>query len=221
MKGKLAGEGGTTLFEPDLLLPAQFFAALKQKAQTRGERRLMIAILEDAIVCFQKNLWAPWRMDYISGLGVRGDECFLCRAVAQPQDDERNYVLWRGPQTITILNLFPYNSGHLLIAPTTHLAGLEELTDDALLELIKRTRDAKRVLEDALHAQGFNIGINIGHCAGAGLPGHLHVHVVPRWAGDTNFMTVLGDVKVIPQALAETRRVFLESAARLGLPQPS
>lgn len=169
---------------------------------------------------FEKNLWAPWRMEYIAGLGAPdAGDCFLCRTASRPQDDERNYVLWRSPATITLLNLFPYNSGHLLIAPTAHAAGLEDIPEPKLLELIARTRDAKLVLEAALHAQGFNIGINIGHCAGAGLPGHLHIHVVPRWAGDTNFMAVVGDAKVIPQALAETRRLFLETAAQLGLPR--
>lgn len=167
---------------------------------------------------FQKNLWAPWRMDYIHGLGT-GDEdgCFLCDALQHPQHDELNNVLWRGPQTLVMLNRFPYTSGHVLIAPTAHVAELEDLPDDVLLELMQRTRDAKRVLQAALAAQGFNIGMNLERCAGAGLPEHLHVHVVPRWRGDTNFMPVLADVKVIPQSLAEVRRRFLEEAKELSL----
>lgn len=167
----------------------------------------------------QQNLWAPWRMEYIAGLGPGGaDECFLCAAGARPDDDEQSFVLWRGAHTLTILNRFPYSTGHALIAPLAHRGELHELADEVLLELLHRTRDAQRTLQAALHAQGFNIGLNLGRCAGAGLPGHLHVHVVPRWGGDTNFMPVLGDVKVIPQALGETRRAFLAAAAQLGLP---
>ncbi len=167
---------------------------------------------------FQKNLWAPWRMEYISGLGPDSNgECFLCQVIQHPQDDEQHHVLWRSAQTVVLLNLFPYSSGHVLVAPTAHLAEPEDLTDDVLLELMHRTRDAKRVLQAALNAQGFNLGINLGRCAGAGLPGHLHVHVVPRWNGDINFMAVLGDVKVMPQSLVDVHRLFLAKAAELGL----
>lgn len=168
---------------------------------------------------FKHNLWAPWRMEYIRTLRPdQTEECFLCRALANPQNDEQDHVLWRGPRTIAVLNRFPYSSGHTLVAPAPHVAQLEDLDDATLLELMQRTRDVRRVLEAALRAQGFNIGLNLGRCAGAGLPGHLHVHVVPRWNGDTNFMPVLGDVTVIPQSLREIRRLFLESAAGLGLP---
>ncbi|MEW6252746.1 MAG: HIT domain-containing protein [Planctomycetota bacterium] len=166
---------------------------------------------------FQHNLWAPWRMEYIDSLGT-GEACFLCRAVADMADDESNHVLWRGAQTIALLNRFPYSCGHVLIAPRGHVGELEELPDAVLLELMQWTRDVKRVLQTAMHAQGFNIGLNLGHCAGAGLPEHVHVHVVPRWNGDVNFMAVLGDVKVIPQSLVNVRLLLLEEAARLGLP---
>ncbi len=168
---------------------------------------------------YQKNLWAPWRMEYIDGIGS-GAECFLCRALAtSPEQDEQFHVLWRGPQTIALLNRCPYRSGHVLIAPRLHVGEPEQLPDAVMLELLQRTCAAKRVLQAALHAQGFNIGINLGHCAGVGLPEHVHVHVVPRWAGDTHVMAVLGDVKVIPQSLAAVRRLFLEHAATLGLPR--
>ena len=167
---------------------------------------------------FQPCLWAPWRMEYIANLHPAvADECFLCRAVAHPQDDEANHVLWRSGQTVALLNLFPYNSGHALVAPTAHVRSLEDLPDNVLHELMGRTRDVKRVLEAALNAQGFNIGINLGRCAGAGLPDHVHVHVVPRWGGDTNFMAILGNAKVIPQSLQAVRRLFLEKATELGL----
>jgi len=167
---------------------------------------------------FQTNLWAPWRMEYLEKLGAGDNErCFLCRAIETPRDDEQNHVLWRTDHTLTLLNRFPYSSGHALVAPVTHAAQLEDLPDDVLLDLMRTARDAKRALEAALQAQGFNIGMNLGHCAGAGLPGHLHVHVVPRWSGDTNFMPVLGDVKVIPQSLAEVHRRFLAAAQELAL----
>ncbi len=168
---------------------------------------------------FQQNLWAPWRMEYIQSLKDAGDNegCFICAAVARPAEDEARLVLDRRGQTITLLNRFPYSSGHTLVAPLRHAASLEDLPEDVLLELMRRTRDVKRVLERALAAQGFNIGINLGHCAGAGLPGHLHVHVVPRWNGDVNFMAVLGDVKVIPQSLDEVRRRYASAAEALGL----
>lgn len=164
---------------------------------------------------FQQNLWAPWRMEYIHSLeGTRGnDGCFLCKTFENPADDEANYVLRRCDRALVMLNRFPYSSGHTLIAPTMHVAQLEDIPDDLLLELMQETRAAKSILAEALNPQGFNIGINLGHCAGAGLPGHLHIHIVPRWSGDTNFMAVLGDVKVIPQSLAETRRLYLETAA--------
>jgi ATP adenylyltransferase len=167
---------------------------------------------------FQHNLWAPWRMEYIAGLHTGDGTCFLCQAISNPAGDEQRHVLWRGDKTITLLNLFPYNSGHVLIAPCAHCGRLEDLSDPLLLDLMRRTRDAKRVLEAALGAQGFNIGINLGRCAGAGLPEHLHIHVVPRWSGDTNYMAVLGDVKVIPQSLVAVRTLFLTKAAELGLP---
>lgn len=167
---------------------------------------------------FQKNLWAPWRMQYIEELSAAAPgECFLCRVIARPDEDEKNYVLWRDPRALVLLNLFPYSSGHVLVAPSQHVAEPEDLADQDLLALARRVRDAKRVLQAALGAEGFNIGLNLGRCAGAGLPNHLHVHVVPRWNGDVNFMPVLADVKVIPQSLAAVRELFLSKASELGL----
>jgi len=166
------------------------------------------------------NVWAPWRMEYIEGLEQARDsgQCFLCRYRDSPQDDGPNHVLWRSPLTLTVLNRFPYTSGHLLVAPTLHCGQPEELPEDMLLELARRVRDAKRVLQGILQAEGFNIGMNLGRCAGAGLPDHLHWHVVPRWTGDTNFMAVTGGVRVIPQALEEIDQKFRALAAQLGLP---
>ena len=168
---------------------------------------------------FQKNLWAPWRMEYIESLPSGTGECFLCRDRDHADDDEANYVLWRGPHTLVLLNQFPYSNGHVLVAPRQHVPTLEDLPEDALLEMMCRIRDAKRVLEKAVAAQGFNIGFNVGACAGAGLPGHLHAHIVPRWSGDVNYMAVLGNTRVLPQALAKTAAQFRDTAAALGLPK--
>jgi ATP adenylyltransferase len=166
----------------------------------------------------QKNIWAPWRMAYIEGLGGTGKDCFLCHNFAHPDGDAENHVLWRGQDTLVVLNRFPYNSGHVLIAPARHVAEFEDVPENTLARLMGLVRDTKLALQEAMRPQGFNIGINLGHCAGAGLPGHLHIHVVPRWVGDTNFMPVLDAIKVIPQSLDETRRAFLAAAEKLNLP---
>jgi ATP adenylyltransferase len=167
-----------------------------------------------------ENVWAPWRMEYIAALENKdGDQdCFLCRYRDTPQEDHQNHVLWRSPQTLTMLNRFPYTNGHLLVAPTMHCGQPEDLPEEVLIELAVRIRDAKRVVQQVVNAQGFNIGMNLGRCAGAGLPGHLHWHVVPRWAGDTNFMAVTGAVRVIPQALLVVDEKFRALSVELGLP---
>ena len=143
-------------------------------------------------------IWAPWRMQYI--LEPKSDGCFLCEAVGS-SDDRANFVLERREHCFSIFNRFPYNNGHLLIAPNAHKADLTDLDDAELDELIRLTRDTKQLLSRALSPHGFNIGINLGRCAGAGVPGHLHIHIVPRWNGDTNFMPVTGNTKVIGQSL--------------------
>jgi len=165
------------------------------------------------------NLWAPWRMKYIAGLADDDDgDCFLCRYRDTPADDVPNRVLWRSERTLTLLNRFPYTSGHLLIAPTVHCGSPEETPDDVWVEAILRVRDAVRVLQKALGPEGFNLGMNLARCAGAGLPDHVHWHVVPRWSGDTNFMTVTGETRVIPEDPDATYRNLLAAAAALGLP---
>jgi ATP adenylyltransferase len=144
-------------------------------------------------------------MEYIRALAKSGGEqrCFLCDAVNAASHEERRarLVLWSTEHSIVLINLFPYTNGHLLIAPKAHKPDLEQLSRDELLDLQLQTTRCVEVLKRALSPQGFNIGINLGRCAGAGLPGHLHQHVVPRWGGDTNFMTVLGEVRVVPQAI--------------------
>ncbi len=156
---------------------------------------------------FNTNLWAPWRMEYIDSLSDEKQEgCFLCRAAENPQDDEKSLVLYRGESCFVIMNRFPYNTGHLLIAPYKHEGQMEQLEDEILCEIMKLTKKFKSILQSVLKAEGFNIGINISHCAGAGLPGHFHLHIVPRWSGDTNFMTVVGSAKVIPEHIVRTYR---------------
>ncbi len=167
---------------------------------------------------FQRCVWAPWRMEYIEELSTHADQgCFLCRYHQTPADDRQNRVLWRSEKTLVALNRFPYSSGHVLIAPAAHQAQPEDLPEDVLAELMLRLRDVKRILARALDAQGFNIGMNLGRCAGAGLPDHLHWHVVPRWEGDTNFMPVLADVKVVPETLDRICAKFAAARAQLGL----
>jgi len=148
-----------------------------------------------------KHLWAPWRMEYIQ---MKKDEgCILCEKPRQ-NTDSLNYILYRGNLNFVIMNTYPYNPGHLMIAPYQHLASLEELTDEVLHEHIDIVRRCITVLRQMFRPGGFNLGINIGKAAGAGIEGHVHTHIVPRWPGDNNFMPVIADVKVVPEALAET-----------------
>lgn len=162
-----------------------------------------------------ERLWAPWRMTYIGGIPDHRSRCFLCDIVAG-SDDAANLVVERRERTFVVLNRFPYNNGHTLVCPRAHKATLDELSDEEHLELMQATRDMVALLTRVMHPDGFNIGLNLGLAAGAGLPGHLHMHIVPRWNGDTNFMPVLGDVKVIPQALEDLHRALAE--ARKGRP---
>lgn len=161
-----------------------------------------------------EQLWAPWRLAYVAGderaeptpveklsLLPGGDpDCFVCRAVVDTAD-RANLVVHRGTHTVTILNRYPYNNGHLLVAPRQHLGRLGELAPEVHLECSQVLTQLVDVLEQVIRAEGFNVGLNLGRVAGAGLPGHLHWHIVPRWSGDTNFMPVLAGAKVIPQAL--------------------
>lgn len=164
-----------------------------------------------------KNLWAPWRINYIRNLD-KSNGCFICQAHKTPADDDKNFVLWRTKRSIVILNRFPYNNGHLLIAPTRHIPDLETTSDDELLELMKLIRECQKALSLAIAPHGFNIGMNFGRCAGAGLPGHLHIHLVPRWDGDTNFMTVCSDTDVISQSMTELLELLKKVSKEHNLP---
>ena len=148
------------------------------------------------------HLWAPWRLSYVATAKELNtdDPCFICRGLAGT-DDRANLLALRTPGSVVVLNRFPYNNGHLLVAPRAHKGRLDELTPEELLETMETLRHMVRVLDKLMKPDGYNVGLNLGHAAGAGLPGHLHWHVVPRWHGDTNFMPILGDVKVIVQSL--------------------
>jgi ATP adenylyltransferase len=146
-------------------------------------------------------LWAPWRLNYILVAKDKpADSCFVCDALGA-SDDRENLVVLRTERSVVMLNRFPYNNGHLLIAPQAHKGQLEQLTDEEMLDLMRCLRRMTTVLRAVLEPHGFNIGVNLGRTAGAGLPGHFHWHMVPRWEGDTNFMPVLAETKVINQSL--------------------
>jgi ATP adenylyltransferase len=146
-------------------------------------------------------IWAPWRMAYI--LSDKAAGCIFCEKPCQQRDAE-NYLLWRGRTAFVMLNLYPYNNGHLMVVPYRHVASLTDLTAAQRADLFEVTAACEAILRQVLHPQGFNIGLNLGAAAGAGIAEHLHMHLVPRWAGDTNYMTVVGELRVIPQALEQT-----------------
>jgi ATP adenylyltransferase len=151
-----------------------------------------------------EQLWAPWRLSYIVNSRDEppdGEHCFLCRYREDLSHDDENFVVVRGESTFVVLNRFPYNNGHLLVAPLAHKGSLDELNDGEFLECQHQLRTMTHLYGRVLTPDGFNIGLNLGRVAGAGLPGHLHWHLVPRWSGDTNFMTLLDDVRVISQSL--------------------
>ncbi len=169
-----------------------------------------------------KTLWAPWRMKYIqedAGEEKTEDasECIFCPRIAAT-DDATNLIVARRPLSVVFMNKYPYNGGHALIMPSRHVADMDDLDDPELLELFDTVRITKRAIDAVMSPHGYNIGINLGLVAGAGVPGHLHVHVVPRWNGDTNFMPVFGDVKVIPEDVHVTRDKLAEAFARITQP---
>jgi ATP adenylyltransferase len=150
-----------------------------------------------------RNLYAPWRMEYIAGPAPTG--CLFCRVEeAPPSEDADNLVVHRDPEALVIMNRYPYNSGHLMVAPRSHTGSLTGLDDPATLALWRLVRRALNVLRELMTPEGFNVGVNEGRAAGAGIPDHVHVHVVPRWNGDTNFMPVVGEVKVVNEHLRRT-----------------
>ena len=160
-----------------------------------------------------KVLWAPWRMEYILSDQKRG-ECIFC-----PGDDlsadEASLILYVGSLTMIMMNRFPYINGHLLVAPLRHVPDLESLTEDEILDMLLMVRKSIGVLKRVMSPEGFNVGLNLGRVAGAGLETHLHFHIVPRWNGDNNYMSVLGEVRVIPEHIIETYRKLLPHFRKL------
>jgi len=176
-----------------------------------------------------EQLWAPWRLQYIQSkvseaepepsadayLPGADPKCFLCQAVAEP-DCPRRHVVRRTERTITVLNRYPYNNGHLLVAPVRHQGRFDQLAGQEHGALAEEIARMVALLEAVIHPDGFNIGLNLGRVAGAGLPGHLHWHIVPRWNGDTNFMPVLASVNVVPQSLEALWEALLAEISRQG-----
>lgn len=148
------------------------------------------------------RLWSPWRYAYVS-TARPGDACIFCEKAVEGRDAE-NFVVYRARKNYVLLNLYPYTTGHLMIAPYEHVATLEDASEETLVEMMLLTRLAERHLRTVYQPRGFNIGMNIGECAGAGVAGHIHMHVLPRWPADSNFMTTIGETRVLPEELRVT-----------------
>ncbi len=146
------------------------------------------------------KLWAPWRVKYVTELIGKTKGCVFCRMLKE-KNDKKNLIFVRSALSFGVLNLFPYNNGHVLILPNRHVNDLSKLSEEEIMDLFRLLNYVKGLLQKALKPAGYNIGINLGRAAGAGFPGHLHVHVVPRWKGDVNFMPVVAQTKVISQSL--------------------
>ncbi|MBE9502569.1 MAG: HIT domain-containing protein [Proteobacteria bacterium] len=149
-----------------------------------------------------ERLWSPWRMEYILDDKKPG-ECIFC---TKPEDDRdrENLILYRGEKAFIMMNRYPYNNGHLLISPYNHVSDVDSLSDEEMLDISQATKRSVKILKEVMHPEGFNLGINMGKAAGAGIESHIHTHIVPRWNGDTNFMPVIADVRVMPELLDET-----------------
>ena len=156
-----------------------------------------------------QHLWAGWRHEYVTGTTAderagRADDCVFCAALSSGPPSADNGIVWRGERAFVILNAYPYASGHVLVLPVRHISGMEELSPEESADLWEATRGAIRAIEAAYNPDGLNVGANLGRAAGAGIPRHLHLHALPRWTGDTNFMTSIGGVRVMPEALADS-----------------
>jgi ATP adenylyltransferase len=150
------------------------------------------------------KLWAPWRIKYVSSK-VKAKGCIFCRAAKSPLND---YVVFKTKKSICLLNIYPYNNGHLLISPLRHVADIDLLDEGEVLDMFNCLKRAKRLLQKVLKPQGYNLGFNLNRLAGAGITGHLHLHIVPRWAGDCNFMPVIANTKIISQSLEELSKLL-------------
>jgi ATP adenylyltransferase len=155
------------------------------------------------------RLWAGWRGEYVASVASHGDDgdatgCVFCRILGSGEPDDATLVVWRGDRCVALLNLFPYTSGHLMLLPVRHVGELEDLTAEESAEVWAAMADGVRALKAAYRPDGINVGINLGRAAGAGIPGHFHVHCLPRWAADSNFMTAVAEARVLPEALPAT-----------------
>jgi len=150
-------------------------------------------------------LWSPWRYQYVTGWRPRSG-CIFCDFANSPENDRENLVVYRAKLNLILLNRFPYSSGHIMIAPYEHVDTLEAASPETVQEMILLTREAQRRLRDVYRPSGFNIGMNIGESAGAGIAGHIHMHLLPRWSGDTSFITTVAETRVLPEDLDETWR---------------
>lgn len=153
------------------------------------------------------KLWAPWRINYVSCKN-RSKGCVFCQA---KKSKTKDYVIFKTNKSICLLNIYPYNNGHLLVSPLRHVADIELLNEEEILDMFKCLKRAKMLLQKVLNPQGYNLGFNLGRNAGAGITGHLHLHIVPRWSGDTNFMPVIGNSKVISQSLFELSKLLKDA----------
>ena len=166
-----------------------------------------------------EKLWSPWRTQYIDSFKHKDkngkEACVLCELVNERPEDAENLVVDKGKLTFTVLNLFPYNNGHLMIVPFRHTGDFPSLTKDEKSEIMNKLQLAEEALRIVSSPEGFNIGANIGRVSGAGIDAHIHFHIVPRWNGDTNFMPVLGEVKVISQDLLDTKKKLFEAYKKL------
>ncbi|HUX93607.1 MAG TPA: HIT domain-containing protein [Ignavibacteriaceae bacterium] len=164
-----------------------------------------------------EKLWSPWRSQYIDSIKEKHSNkgCFLCEAAKVNPFDIENLLVYKGKFTFTILNLYPYNNGHLMVVPNRHLSDFTELTEEENNEIMLNLQKAQKALTDVFSPEGFNVGANLGKVSGAGIDDHIHFHIVPRWNGDTNFMPVLGEVKIISQDLFSTKKKLLEAYSKL------
>lgn len=163
-----------------------------------------------------KNLWSPWRSKYIesfSNSDAKGG-CIFCEMISLDPSSDDNLVVEQSDLSFTVMNLYPYNNGHLMVVPKRHLSKLSDLNENELLECMLKLQKLELALGSILHPDGFNIGVNLGRVSGAGIEDHIHFHIVPRWNGDTNFMPVLGEVKVISQDLLNTKKMLIEALKR-------
>lgn len=155
-----------------------------------------------------ETLWSPWRSKYIKSFNdeakENGEKCFICLALKNPDRDKELLVVGRRKNCIAILNKFPYNNGHVLVAPNRHVSDLEELSAEEMTSMMLLVQETIAGLKQIYKPHGFNVGINLGRCAGAGLPGHLHIHVIPRWDGDTSFVSLISDIKVVSIGIEDT-----------------